>query len=110
MKTDFDLERVGKRLPYTVPDDFFAALEENIRQEAMEGKAVACRRHLPVRVVMRTVTAIAAAAALFFAVDFAFFSGQGDALGSVEQAFGRLSAEDQDYIMEIYQEDIFINE
>ena len=30
MKKDFDFDRVGKRLPYTVPDDFFAKLEDDI--------------------------------------------------------------------------------
>ena len=35
MKKDFDFDRVGKRLPYTVPDDFFAKLEDDIDRKSV---------------------------------------------------------------------------
>ena len=33
MKTDFDFDRPGKRMPYTVPDGFFEQMEEDILRE-----------------------------------------------------------------------------
>ena len=30
MNRDFDFNRVGKRMPYTVPEDFFAKLEDDV--------------------------------------------------------------------------------
>lgn len=33
MKADFDFDKVGKRMPYTVPDDFFTEMENNIWKE-----------------------------------------------------------------------------
>ena len=34
MNKEFDFSQVGKRMPYSVPDDFFGELEENVMRQA----------------------------------------------------------------------------
>ena len=33
MNDKFSFDKVGKRMPYSVPDDFFAKMEDNILEE-----------------------------------------------------------------------------
>ena len=33
MNPDFDFDKVGKRMPYKVPDDFFSKMEKDIWKE-----------------------------------------------------------------------------
>ena len=41
MNKDFDFDKVGKRMPYQVPDCFFDQLESNVMQEVKSEVAVA---------------------------------------------------------------------
>ena len=43
MNKDFDFDKVGKRMPYQVPDSFFAQLESNVMQEVKSAVAVATK-------------------------------------------------------------------
>jgi len=36
MDTKFDFKQVGKRMPYTTPDDFFRDMEKNILEAVKE--------------------------------------------------------------------------
>lgn len=111
MKKDFDFNRVGKRLPYTVPDDFFAKLEDDIYNKVVIQKKRKAESRRPfMRVTLAILTTAAAAVILFFAI-----GGRSDAhshvgFADVEQAFGSLSTEDQVYMLSVYQDDVFINE
>lgn len=110
MKGSFDFEKVGKRMSYTVPDDFFAEMEERVWLELErrpEPKARKKRRF--VRVVVAALTT-AAAVALFFVLGKGFYTSRPVDFADVEQAFSKLSTEDQMYMFSVYQDDIFINE
>ena len=110
MSGSFDFERIGKRMPYTVPDGAFDELERNVwRKVADDGSAGRRRSAGGLRVAVRTAAAVAAAVALFFAVDL-YFDGRTYDMGDVEQAFDNLSGEDQTYILQVYEDDLFMNE
>lgn len=69
MKRDFDFNRVGKRLPYTVPDDFFAKLEDGIYNKvAVQKKRKAGNARPFMRVTFAALATAAAAVILFFAI------------------------------------------
>ena len=38
MKETFDLDKIGKRMPYRTPDDFFDKMEENVPCEHLRSK------------------------------------------------------------------------
>ena len=111
MKADFDFNKTGKRMPYTVPEGFFDEMEDRIRKEVFkEPAAGAGRRLFPVRMAARVVAAVTAAIALLVVIDTSL-TGNGTADSpNIERAFSRLSDEDQTYLLETYQDDIFMNE
>ena len=105
MDKQFDFEQVGKRMPYNVPDGFFDQLEENVMAKthphSWRGWGWAS-------------LAAAAAVALFFVVTKNMpndTTTPEDGFANVELAYNNLSTEDQEYLMEVYEEDVFmINE
>ena len=122
MENGFDFNQVGKRMPYTVPDGFLDQLEADVMAEvkrkemASEGQrqtlATPGTPGKALRIVLRTVFATAAAVALFLVVTKSQPKGATDANDSfthVELAYNNLSADDQDFLAEIYEDDLFIN-
>lgn len=111
MEKPFDFEKIGKRMPYSTPEDFFPQLEERIRREVFpQSSPRPSRRFVFLRQSLGVVAASAAAVGLFF-----LFHGRPAATPSadfaaIEQAFSNLSAEDQAYLLDIYREDIFYDE
>ena len=113
MEQNYDFSKIGKQMPYTVPDGFFDKLEENVMNEvkaqSVRKKATALRMAL--RMAIRAAIAVAACIALFLVVKKVLPQGQyttTDDFENVELAFNNLSTEDQDYLLEVYQEDIFL--
>lgn len=128
MKENFDFGKIGKRMPYKTPEEFFDDMESNIFKEldmedtastdnalstepaiAEPAKSVKTKRSY-MRVIMRSIVALAAAITLFFviSVNIPKESNPND-YTDVEQAFSNLSTEDQTYILAVYQDDVFMN-
>ena len=62
------------------------------------------------RIALRTALAVAAAIALFFVVQPLLSKSNVDDFESVELAFNNLSTDDQDFLLQVYEEDdLFIN-
>ena len=115
MEKTFDFEKIGKRIPYTVPDDFFAKLEENVMDEVKGQKTeteAKTKRKKAVIIAIRSLLAVAAAVALFFVVQPMLTPKDtisADDYASVELAFNNLSSEDQDFLIAVYENEEFIN-
>ena len=109
MEQNYDFSKIGKQMPYTVPDGFFDKLEEDVMNEV---KAQPVRKKaVAIRMAIRTAIAVAACIALFFVVKKVLPQGQNaatDDFEKVELAFNNLSTEDQDYLLEVYQEEQFL--
>lgn len=126
MNKDFDLDKVGKQMPYTTSEDFFDKLEENIWKEVKddylaEKPQEQVSQVLPLgvsthhktsksRLVMRSLIAVAASVALVFIVNMNFSKQATVSINDVDNAFSQLSTEDQAYLLNVYQDDVFINE
>ena len=110
MEQNYDFNSVGKKMPYTVPDGFFDQLEEQVMNEV---KAEPAKEKKPgkaktIRIAIRTLLAVAACVALFLIVKKALPQRNDAAIDdftNVELAFNNLSTEDQDYLLEVYQEE-----
>ena len=112
MERDFDLKNIGKKMPYTVPEGFFDALEQNVLAATTDRN----RQEKPAakhRTMFKTM--LAAAAGLALVLMFSIYSkvnnkenSQETSFKEVEQAFCSLSQTDQDYLIEAYQDDIFL--
>ena len=123
MNNRFDLDNANKRMPYTTSsDDFFDKLEENIWKEVKGDylginteKTVSCensvhRKPSKLRIVMRSAIAVAASVALVFFVNMNMSKQSTASLDDIDQAFSQLSSDDQTYLLNVYQDDVFINE
>ena len=116
MEKTFDFEKIGKRMPYTVPDDFFTKLEESAMDEVTVQKSETTakpRRKKTIIIAFRSLLAIAAAVALFFVVQPTLTKNDtisADDYASVELAFNNLSTDDQDFLIAVYENEEFIND
>ena len=117
----FDFDQVGKRMPYSTPEGFFKEMEANILEQVKDDKQVPVRRQLKKRPLMKVIwtaaMAVAASVAvlLVFNIDFmaphSSLPSQADnEMQAVDQAFAQLSSADQAYLLNVYQEDVFLDE
>lgn len=102
-----DFSSVGKRMPYRVPPGFFERLELQVRAEAARRRTMRLARR---RIAWGGLTVAAVVAALCFLVGrpAVRVPAPADGLADIEQAFARLSAEDQAFVIEMYSDDVFL--
>jgi len=123
MNKEFDFNHIGKRMPYTTPDDFFDQLEDDIWKEMKndfkneeEGNAAVAekpqvrRKSAKLHIFMRSAIAVAASIAVLFVIGMNFSKSGEASINDVDQAFSQLTTDDQTYLLNVYQEDVFINE
>lgn len=128
MPNSFDFSQVGKNMPYRLPEGTFEQMQAQVmaRIEATNSttttagensvettgtpKATAAKRKfLPL--FAKSLVAAAAVIALCFVVRSFFFSSATDAdvLAQEIQAYDRLTTEDQDFLLEVYEDDMFLD-
>lgn len=120
MKQTFDFKQIGKRMPYRVPNGFFQEMERNVldavaekaaeRKPAMaERKPLQAKRFVFTRLA-KYVAAVAASVVVLLAVNVKFFYVAAPTdMQDVEAAFDQLSLSDQECLVELYQEDVFLD-
>lgn len=109
MEKDFDFNRIGKRMPYKTPEGFFDEMEANVWKKVQHEPAVPAKRRTFRLYTGIGITALAAGLALLFVIRPFTPDKAAGGFTQIEQAFANLSLEDQAYMLEIYQEDIFMN-
>ena len=129
----FDFKQVGRRMPYTTPDGFFKDMEKNILEAVKDDSPQAVKIQPKKRPVFKMIWAAAIAVAASVAVLLVLnidFSATDSSLAmhsslvsshssqpsqakseleQVDQAFAQLSEADQAYLLDVYQEDVFLN-
>jgi len=78
-------------------------------QEVMKEAAQPKKHKTALRIALRTALTLAAAVALFFVVQPLLPKGDADDFDSVQLAYNNLTAEDQKFLTEIYEDDEFMN-
>lgn len=115
MENEKDFDKVGKKMPYTVPSDFFDTLEGKVRDRAAhEAHVVEIAPARRPAFNLRRAIAAAACIAVLIAAGIGFYQHQqprrAASMADVEMAYDQLSEQDQQYILDLSQDDIFINE
>lgn len=105
---NFDLDRIGKKMPYRVPDSFFMDVEHKILEKTRSGCKKPRISIIPMKLIYG-VGATAAVIALLLNVVGNDRLHQEPDFSEISQAFDCLSEADQAYLLETYQEDIFID-
>lgn len=117
MDKNFDFNQVGKRMPYSTPDDFFAKMQSDIldavQDNSLKVTDVKTKKRHARRWLWPVSLSAAAAVAAMFVVNMHVLapkpSAVSDDIQDVEQAFAHLSEGDQAFILDVYQDDVFIN-
>ena len=130
----FDFKQVGKRMPYTTPDGFFKDMEKNILEAVKDDTPQTVKiqpqsvkvqpKKRPVfKMIWAAAIAVAASVAVLLVLNIDFSAADSSLASShssqpsqaksdleqVDQAFAQLSEADQAYLLDVYQEDVFLN-
>lgn len=97
-------DKIGRQMPYRVPDSFFDDFENRI----IAGHRRRTIRHR-VKMLLLPLGAAAAIAILLLAVRPAAFS-PATGYAEIAQAFDDLSEADRTCLLDTYQDDIFFNQ
>lgn len=103
-----ELDHIGKRMPYTMPPECYNEMEAKVFA-ALQSDARNNRKRKVIRVTMLASVAAAAVVALLLVIAPAM-KVQHDSLNQIDVAYAQLSDADKNYLMEVYQEDIFLNQ
>ena len=116
----FDFDKVGKRMPYSTPEDFFKDMETNIleavKNDTPKPVKIEHKKRPLMRVMWTAMLTVAASVAVILVLHIDFSAPHSShpsqteqELQAVDQAFAQLSAADQAYLLDVYQEDVFLN-
>lgn len=122
-------EKLNKRLPYSVPDGFFDVMEANvmakIKADAEAGTSVGddkadtqmlnkrYRKTIKrTRTISLSILAMAASLLLLFTIlsKNTKTAQQTNDLESIDKAFSQLNTDDQTFLMEVYDDDMFLDD
>ena len=109
----FDFNDIGKKLPYTVKNDFFDDIEVRILSEIRkenEKRKSGFRRQIKRYSTVAAAIAVTVISTLFLFEHNPSLEYDKTDFSEIAQAFSDLSEEDQAYLLETYQEDTFLNE
>ena len=94
------MEKMEKMMPYTVPDGFFDTMEARLIQEVTAKK----KKSRLTKVVLWTGLAVAASLALLLVLRQGKTYTSEDLFEQVEMAFNQLCEDDQQIMLEYYDE------
>ena len=110
MKEEFNFNRIGKRMPYTGPEGFLDDIETNV-WETIKDETTPSKSKRNYRLWYSISGGlVAASVALLLVFNTLPDHQKTDDLEMFEQAFSNLSSADQNYLLTVYQDDLFINE
>lgn len=102
----YNFGNVGKKLPYVLPPGTFEEIDSYVRKSLKTRRVKDKSRFV---LYWSIAISVAASVALLFMYPERY-TGASDPLSRIDRAYEDLSDSDQDYLIEIYEEDIFINE
>lgn len=129
MKEDIDLEKFGRRMPYTIPEGFFEQTEVRMKiavADSGKRKIIAGNTSKHRKLIYKILAAMTAVALLMIIIrafwpatensesdnkqmELAFNQTNMDVnFEQVEQAFNQLSEEDQNFFLEVYEDDLYL--
>lgn len=103
-----NLDQIGKRTPYKVPEGFFESSADLIMARIEQEPRKALRRRF---FTSFRAYAAAAAAAIILVLGSIFIFNESNhvSLNDLNENFMRLSSADRDQILDMYEDDLFLN-
>ena len=119
--------KLNKRLPYSVPDGFFDAMEANVMAKIKADAGINVggdkadtqmrdkqyrKTTTHTRTISLSILAMAASLLLLFTIfsQSTKTAQQTNGMESIDMAFSQLNTDDQAFLMEIYDDDMFLDD
>lgn len=119
--------KLNKRLPYSVPDGFFDVMEDNVMAKIKADAGINVggdkadtqmrdkqyrKTTTHTRTISLSILAMAASLLLLFTIfsQSTKTAQQTNGMESIDMAFSQLNTDDQAFLMEIYDDDIFLDD
>ena len=119
--------KLNKRLPYSVPDGFFDVMEDNVMAKIKADAGINVggdkadtqmrdkqyrKTTTHTRTISLSILAMAASLLLLFTIfsQSTKTAQQTNGMESIDKAFSQLNTDDQAFLMEIYDDDMFLND
>lgn len=119
-------EKLNKRLPYSVPDGFFDVMEANVMAKIKADAGINVggdkadtqmrdkqyrKTTTHTRTISLSILAMAASLLLFTIFSQSTKTAQQtNGMESIDMAFSQLNTDDQAFLMEIYDDDMFLDD
>ena len=120
-------EKLNKRLPYSVPDGFFDVMEANVMAKIKADAGINVggdkadtqmrdkqyrKTTTHTRTISLSILAMAASLLLLFTIfsQSTKTAQQTNGMESIDKAFSQLNTNDQAFLMEIYDDDMFLDD
>lgn len=120
-------EKLNKRLPYSVPDGFFDVMEDNVMAKIKADAGINVggdkadtqmrdkqyrKTTTHTRTISLSILAMAASLLLLFTIfsQSTKTAQQTNGMESIDKAFSQLNADDQAFLMEIYDDDMLLDD
>lgn len=120
-------EKLNKRLPYSVPDGFFDVMEANVMAKIKADAGINVggdkadtqmrdkqyrKTTTHARTISLSILAMAASLLLLFTIfsQSTKTAQQTNGMESIDKAFSQLNTDDQAFLMEIYDDDMFLDD
>ncbi len=120
-------EKLNKRLPYSVPDGFFDVMEANVMAKIKADAGINVggdkadtqmrdkqyrKTTTHTRTISLSILAMAASLLLLFTIfsQSTKTAQQTNGMESIDKAFSQLNTDDQAFLMEIYDDDMFLDD
>lgn len=123
MNKIFDFDKKERKIPYTTPDGFFDKLETDVWKQVKDelvdvrtnGDTIQSKKTFLCKVskwrlLIGSAMAVAASVVLAFVINIKSPQQKMYTVSDVDKAFCQLSADDQSFLLSVYQDDVFINE
>lgn len=119
--------KLNKRLPYSVPDGFFDVMEDNVMAKIKADAGINVggdkadtqmrdkqyrKTTTHTRTISLSILAMAASLLLLFTIfsQSTKTAQQTNGMESIDKAFSQLNTDDQAFLMEIYDDDMFLDD
>ena len=127
MVQEYDLDRLGKKMPFSAPDGFFERMQANVLAEVakeeeakkvkgiqVKAQAKSQRKAKMIRLYMATAS-IAACVCLLVLIGRSFFGSEAvetqhsaASVATVDKAYDNLSADEQQELNATYANDVYL--
>lgn len=110
---DYNLGRVGKKMPYAMPEGFFDKMQAHVLAEVAKEEQMKHRRKAKLLRIYVAAASIAACVCVALVMAYTMADGGGQqhvaSMASVDKAYDNLSQDEQQELNATYANDVYLS-